>query len=517
VVVLFGSAVFVAAGLVFLVQPMTAKMLLPTFGGSPQVWTAAMVFFQGALLAGYAWADISVRRFGQRQPLVHIVLLLLPALVLPIGLRGLDAAGTLPPAAAVVAILLVSVGAPYVAVSATSPLLQRWFSGTGHAAARDPYFLYAAGNVGSLLGLLGYPLLIEPRLPVAAQGVVWSAGYLAFALLCAACAIVLVRSPRVTAPLDEASAEAPAEALSWRRRLGWLVRAFVPSSLMLGVTTYSATDVAAVPLLWAIPLSLYLASFVVAFSRRQVLDARRWARVLPFTTALVILTIVGVLPIPIWARLGIHYLGFFVAAMVAHSQLAEDRPSPAHITTFYRPRAGRRPRWALQRDRGAGRVRRRARVPPRPRPGAAAAPDGHRDPCVCHPERGPPGAAARPGRAARDLRRGPCHARCGGPGTGHRRPRRSRRGRGGGWLAPAGRPPVRPRWEPGGARVPLSYYHPSGPAGQVFASLSRGATAGSTGAVAGELSVVIVGLGAGGLAAYGSPASTTPSSRSIRW
>ncbi len=334
---LFGLAIFLSAGLVFLVQPMTAKLLLPSFGGSPQVWTASMVFFQAALLAGYAYADLSIRRIGlRRQPLVHAAVILLPLLVLPIGLRGLETASGLPPALAVVAILLLSVGAPYVAVSATSPLLQRWFASTGHSAASDPYFLYAASNVGSLIGLLGYPLLIEPRLPLGGQGMLWSVGYVAFVGLCLVCAVVVVRrNVAVAEHAPELEATDDARPVDARRRLRWLVRAFIPSSLMLGVTSYSSTDIAAVPLLWAIPLSLYLLTFVLAFSRRKVLSTRTWERLLPFTTALVLLTIIGAVAPPIWARLAIHYVGFFVAAMVAHSQLADDRPSSSHLTGFY--------------------------------------------------------------------------------------------------------------------------------------------------------------------------------------
>ena len=350
-ILLYGLAIFVSAGLVFLVQPMTAKLLLPTFGGSPQVWTASMVFFQAALLAGYAYADLSIRRLGlRRQPLVHAVLLFLPLLVLPIALRGLDQASSLPPAIAVVGILLVSVGAPYVAVAATSPLLQRWFSATGHHAAADPYFLYAAGNVGSLLGLLGYPLLVEPNLPVRAQAIVWSVGYAVFVVLCVTCAVVLAR--RGPALLELAAAEATispgpvaapteplpvverARPLHWRRRAGWVIRAFIPSSLMLGVTTYSSTDIAAVPLLWVIPLALYLLTFVLAFARRRP-GGRVWQLALPVTTVLVVLTIIGVLALPIWGRLAVHYAGFFVAAMVAHGQLADDRPGSTQLTQFY--------------------------------------------------------------------------------------------------------------------------------------------------------------------------------------
>ena len=339
---LFGLAIFLSAGLVFLVQPMTAKLLLPTFGGSPQVWTAATVFFQAALLIGYGYAHLSIKSLGlRRQPVAHAALLFVPLLVLPIGLRGLSAAGQLPPAVAVLVILLVSVGAPYVAVSATSPLLQRWFSATGHPAATDPYFLYAAGNVGSLIGLLGYPLLIEPNLRLADQALVWSVGYVAFIALCLGCAVSLARRP--TPALDVAEGDQDvderlglqARPIDARRRLGWVVRAFIPSSLMLGVTTYSATDIAAVPLLWAIPLSLYLVTFVLAFARRRPLSTMTWARILPFTTVLVVLTILGVLSVPVWLRLVIHYVGFFVAAMVAHSQLADDRPTTDHLTQFY--------------------------------------------------------------------------------------------------------------------------------------------------------------------------------------
>ena len=341
-IVLFGLAIFVSAGLVFLVQPMTAKLLLPTFGGSPQVWTAATVFFQAALLVGYGYAHLSIRALGvRRQPLLHAALLFVPLLVLPIGLRGLASAGQLPPAIAVLAILLVSVGAPYVAVSATSPLLQRWFSATGHRSAGDPYFLYAAGNVGSLIGLLGYPLLIEPNLRLADQALVWSIGYGAFVALCLGSALLLSRrgggaSGATDAHEDvDAGVSRRARPIDARRRLSWVMRAFIPSSLMLGVTTYSSTDIAAVPLLWASPLSLYLVTFVLAFANRRILPTRAWGLLLPFTTVVVILTIIGVIALPVWLRLAIHYLGFFVAAMVAHGQLADDRPTTDHLTQFY--------------------------------------------------------------------------------------------------------------------------------------------------------------------------------------
>jgi hypothetical protein len=338
---LFGAAIFLAAGLVFLVQPMIAKALLPTFGGAPQVWTASLLFFQAALLAGYGYAHASVRALGlRRQPLVHLAALLLPLLVLPIGLRGLDAVRGLPPAFAVAAILAVSVGAPYLVVSATSPLLQRWFAVTGHRTAADPYFLYAGGNAGSLLGLLAYPFLIEPRFRLGDQAILWSVGYLAFAVLVGGCALVAARRsvPEHEAVPDASDAVAivPDEAaIPARRQLGWVALAFIPSSLLLGVTTHVQTDIAAVPLLWVIPLSLYLLTFVVAFSRKRLLPPRLAGLVLPLLVVAVALSYIGFLPLPLWATVAVHYGAFFVAAMLAHGRLADDRPPADQLTRYY--------------------------------------------------------------------------------------------------------------------------------------------------------------------------------------
>ena len=336
---LFTAATFIAAALVFMVQPMVAKALLPTFGGAPQVWTAALLFFQGALLAGYGYAHLSLRRLGPRkQSAVHAVVMLLPLAVLPITLRGVPLTEGLSPALAVLVILALSVGAPYLVVSSTSPLIQRWFSVTGHPHAADPYFLYAAGNTGSILGLLAYPLLIEPNLPIAAQGVLWSIGYVVFIVACVACAVVLRRRTVPGAqPTDateprghDSSHRRPA-----RRRFRWVVLAFIPSSLLLGVTTHVQTDIAAVPLLWAIPLSLYLLTFVIAFSPRRPVGPVTLAWILPFLVVLTVLTFLRVLALPAWATIGIHELTFFVAALLAHERLADDRPDPVYLTEFY--------------------------------------------------------------------------------------------------------------------------------------------------------------------------------------
>lgn len=338
-VALFTAATFIAAALVFMVQPMVAKALLPTFGGAPQVWTAALLFFQGALLLGYGYTHLSLRALGPRkQTRLHAVVMLLPLAVLPITLRGVPLTEGLAPALAVLVILALSVGAPYLVVASTSPLVQRWFSVTGHSHANDPYFLYAAGNLGSVLGLLAYPLIIEPNLPVAAQGVLWSIGYVVFVVACMTCALVLRRTPPPTEPIQPA-ATAPgtdtALAPSRRRRLRWVVYAFIPSSLLLGVTAHVQTDIAAVPLLWAIPLSLYLVTFVIAFSPRRPIGPTTLAWILPFLVVLTVLTFLRVLPLPVWATIGIHELTFFVAALLAHTLLADDRPDPAYLTEFF--------------------------------------------------------------------------------------------------------------------------------------------------------------------------------------
>jgi SAM-dependent methyltransferase len=348
VTLVFAAAIFGGAALVFLVQPMIAKAILPTFGGTPQVWNAALVFFQGALLAGYGYAHVSSTRLGtRRQAIYHVAVLLLPLAVLPIALRGTGLIDQLPPAPAVVAILAVSVGLPYVVISSTSPLLQQWFSTTGHRHAADPYFLYAAGNAGSLLGLLAYPFVIEPRLTLLDQTRLWSIGYVVVGALIAACALVTRRARRRTmdteagalptaAALPEpAPTAADVETLTGARRLRWIAWAAIPSSLLLGVTTHLQTDIAAVPLLWVIPLTLYLVTFVLAFSRLSILTPKLASRLLPFLAVAVAATLIGLVTPPIWLSMLLHYSTFFVAVMLAHGRLADDRPHPRHLTEYF--------------------------------------------------------------------------------------------------------------------------------------------------------------------------------------
>ncbi|MBA2691872.1 MAG: hypothetical protein H0U65_05180 [Rubrobacter sp.] len=345
----FGAAICLGASLVFLVQPMVAKMILPILGGSPAVWNTSMVFFQAALLAGYAYAHFSIRAFGlKRQPKIHLVVLVLPVIALPLALPAWAEDVNGPPALWVLALLAVAVGGPFFVAATASPLLQRWFSATGHPDAHDPYFLYAASNVGSLLALVGYPLVIEPNLSIPAQTWLWSGGYVVFALLVAGCMLVLRRRGMYGFDSEEAdtpessdsnpSASEPYVPLFWRTRLWWVFLAFMPSSLMLGVTTYLTTDVAPVPLLWVVPLGLYLLSFIFVFSRRVVLSslsvrAARWA--LPALAVGLALLFFDVVYMPLWMVFALHLATLFAAAMVAHVRLASERPPPSRLTEFF--------------------------------------------------------------------------------------------------------------------------------------------------------------------------------------
>jgi len=342
VLLLYALTLFAGATLLFAMQPMVGKMILPLLGGTPAVWSTCMVFFQTALLGGYAYAHvISARLRLARQVTVHLIVLALPFLVLPLAIRpGLLRGGEANPVLDVLTLLSVSVGLPFLAVSATAPLLQQWFTRTGHPAARDPYFLYAASNLGSMLALLGYPTLVEPHLHLQgaswlSQTRLWTAGYAGLVALVALCALTLRWKP-ATVTTDAATAAEPLEDRpSWSRRLYWVALAFVPSSLLLGVTTYITTDLAAVPLLWVLPLAIYLLTFILAFGRwPRLLHRLMVTATLPMVLLVIFLT-VSSLPERIWITVLWHFGLLFVVAMAAHGELAQDRPAPRHLTEFY--------------------------------------------------------------------------------------------------------------------------------------------------------------------------------------
>src|SRR5215208_1570542 len=363
---LFSATIFISAALLFLVEPMFAKFVLPSFGGTPAVWTGSMMFFQATLLVGYLYVHATTTWLGaRRQAILHLVVVLLPLLVLPLAVPGAEWAPSSQsnPIFLLLGLLAVSVGLPFFAISTTNPLVQRWLSDTDHPAARDPYFLYRASNLGSVIGLLGYPLVVEREFTLSNQGLWWSVGYGLLVVLVFASAVMLWRSEPAPAQEEEEaeslsgdpvsgggspltanpSLEAPAGRLSgrptWLRRARWVGLTFVPSSLMLGVTAFITTNISPVPLLWVIPLSLYLFSFVIVFSPSQrVPDAVHKAMVaaLPIMIVfLVITTLTDVLRNPYWALILVHFAGFFVITMVLHGEVARDRPPARHLTEFY--------------------------------------------------------------------------------------------------------------------------------------------------------------------------------------
>jgi hypothetical protein len=322
--------VFASAGLLFLIEPLFAKMVLPRLGGTPAVWTTCVVFFQATLLAGYGYAHLSTRFLAPRaQVALQLAVLALPWLVLPIALPASfapDASSN--PIPALLAALVLAVGLPFFAAATSGPLLQRWFAGTGDGdTPPDPYFLYAASNAGSLLGLLAYPFVLEPRLTLAQESRLWTTSYALLLALTAACGALAWRAPRATAT--------PAEPIAAARRLRWIALAAVPSSLMLGVTTHVTTEIGTVPLLWVVPLALYLATFVLAFARRPLVPQRVAIRALPIAVLGLFFVLRALPGAPLGFGIPAHLAGFFAIALALHGELATDRPPAGRLTEFY--------------------------------------------------------------------------------------------------------------------------------------------------------------------------------------
>jgi hypothetical protein len=328
---LYGLTIFAGAALLFLLQLVFARLVLPLLGGAPAVWNTAMVFYQVVLLAGYGYAHLLSSRLPRKvQVVVHAALMALALVFLPFAVpAGWQPPGEGNPLPWLLGLLGVTVGLPFFAVSATSPLLQKWFAASRHPAAGDPYFLYAASNAGSLLGLLGYPLLIEPNSTLGWQCSAWAAGFGGLALLCVACGAGGWRP--VTVPTGPSFSESPGAA----RRFRWVLVSLVPSSLMLSVTSYISSDIAAVPMLWALPLALYLVTFIVVFSPRPALSHARARRALPLLLVPVAMVLASGATTPILLLAGLHLAGFFIAALVCHGELARDRPGPRQLTEYY--------------------------------------------------------------------------------------------------------------------------------------------------------------------------------------
>ncbi len=337
---LYSAALFCGSLLLFWVQPMLAKRVLPLLGGAPAVWTTAQVFFQLLLLAGYLYAHALNQHLApRRQAVVHLVVLAAACAWLFLPLPAPAPPGATDPLLWQLAFLARVIGLPFLVLAAGAPLLQGWFAHSGHRRAVDPFFLYASSNLGSLAGLLGYPLLIEPNLGLAEQRLAWAAGFGLLLLLAALCALALPRPPASSAPGEQAApGDAPAVAPSPRRKLYWVFLAFVTSSLSLGVTAYLATDIASIPLLWVLPLALYLLTFVIAFSRPGAGEAKGttiFDRALRIAVLVLLFVWLAGIRSPVWLVLVLALAGFFAISLAVHLRLAGARPDRAHLTGYY--------------------------------------------------------------------------------------------------------------------------------------------------------------------------------------
>ena len=328
--ILYATAIFLGAFLLFLVQPIIAKQILPWFGGSAAVWATCMVFFQMVLLVGYAYADFTTRRLTpKRQAILHVTLLVLSLLVLPITPDvAWKPQGEENPSWRILGLLTLTIGLPYFILSTTSPLLQAWFARRFHIV---PYRLFALSNLASLLALLAYPVAVEPWVTTYIQSIAWSVCYALFVALCAYAAVSSARAESLSAvaPVAETVAEPPPRPL---RQLTWLMLAAMASFLLLAFTNHICQNVASLPFLWILPLSLYLATFILCF------DHPRWYRRNVFLLLAAVL-----LPLMAWYSdslnlkvvVPMYLAGLFVCCMFCHGELTLLKPAPRYLTRYY--------------------------------------------------------------------------------------------------------------------------------------------------------------------------------------
>jgi spermidine synthase len=334
---LFATTLFISALLLFAVQPMFTKIVLPKLGGSPSVWSVAMAAFQTFLFLGYVYAHVLTRALSPRRAaFVHLGFMALVAASLPLGLaRSFD----IPPADGVmiwlIGLFAVSIGLPFIVLSATAPLLQSWFVATGHPQARNPYVLYAASNLGSFCALLAYPSVLEPLLSLRAQGVLWSAGYAVLAVGICVTALMAVR------PVVESLARSPARDVypAVRHRVfewvTWTVLMAVPAGLCIAVTAFITTDLAAAPFFWVFPLALYLLTFVGVFRERPWISHALVLRLLPYVIAPLAISVIGGDKVYWFAIITLNLAAFVLIALACHGEAYVRRPEPGRLTEFY--------------------------------------------------------------------------------------------------------------------------------------------------------------------------------------
>lgn len=330
---LFASALFSSAFLLFWIEPLFARMLLPRLGGSQAVWNACLVFFQASLLLGYSYAHLLVRYFGLRvQVAVQTMALAAGCLFLPVAIPADWAPATQgSPVPALFALLLAALGWPFVALSANAPLLQNWFGRSSLSRDGNPFFLYAVSNAGSLLSLVAYPFVIEPALTLSGQSRLWELAYGGLAATILAAGLFACATARGDAAIARLKTVTRTD---WRQCIAWLTYAALPSSLLIGLTGYITTDIASFPFLWVLPLCLYLLSYVFAFAAPPPLQHARILHLLPVAIAAAAAGF-WVASFSIWAGAAIHLAAFFVISLACHGQLAHTKPDVSRLTGFY--------------------------------------------------------------------------------------------------------------------------------------------------------------------------------------
>lgn len=338
--ILFTATAFTGAALLFIVEPLIAKMLLPEFGGASTVWTLSTFFFQVAMLIGYLFIHFATKLGPRRQPWLQLALVLPALLFLPIALPAIDSIATQEPFTRLLLTLTVAIGLPFLVLSTTGPLIQRWYSWTSGPRSDDPYFLYAASNGGSFIGLLAYPFLIEPFISLEAQRNIWSVGFVLFLLMVAACGFIVLKESgklQVATAAVESVKEKVAK-LGLRRQLWWIFLAFLPASLQLGLVSHLTTDVASFPLLWIIPLTIYLATMIVAFGRKSR-KAPRWAVISALVLSLASFFAIQAMTVPnlesIIFLTVLLMVTLGIVSYAAHGTLAADRPETVHLTKYF--------------------------------------------------------------------------------------------------------------------------------------------------------------------------------------
>ncbi len=334
-IILLSLTLFLSASLMFTLQPMFGKALLPLLGGAASVWNTCMVFYQSLLFLGYLYAHLLCNRFcNQRQILIHGILLLFSLCFLPVTIAETGSPPTQGnPTLWLLVVLTISIGLPFFILSATSPLLQKWFSKLGHRTSNDPYFLSIASNTGSLMALLSYPFAFEPEFGLSNQQQFWSIGFLLLCSLIIMC--MLFFKPQNNDVIQSDCPELNSNP-EFMLKLKWLILSFVPSSLLLGVTNYISIDIASVPLLWVIPLALYLLSFIIVFSRfsgkihKGMLIAQPWL-ITPFLIYFFSHQKLAFFSL----ELSLHLMVFFISIMLCHGELAKNRPQAKYLTNYY--------------------------------------------------------------------------------------------------------------------------------------------------------------------------------------